>query len=140
MIAGAPLIGSYVAEAAEDMHRDTPIGFGGINRFHFLWLWFAAYWYAVGLITPMARFYALQDESTITSIILLLINGIPAVAIAIPGYYGITFLTGHHGGTMHPAGRNLIGILVLIFGFPVGLAIQEGWYWIVQNIFQAIFG
>jgi len=34
----------------------------------------------------------------------------------------------------------LIGILVLIFGFPVGLAIQEGWYWIVQNIFQAIFG
>jgi hypothetical protein len=140
MIVGAPLIGSYVAEAAEDMHRDTPNGFGGINRFHFLWLWFAAYWYAVGLITPIARFYALQDENSIIAIILLLINGIPAIAVAVPGYYGITFLAGHHGGTMHPAGRNLVGILVLIFGFPVGLAIQEGWYWIVQMIFQAIFG
>jgi hypothetical protein len=64
---------------------------------------------------------------------------IPAVAIAVPGYYGITFLAGHHGDTMHPAGRNLVGALVLIFGFFVGLVVQSGWYWIVQRIYEAIF-
>ena len=68
MIVGAPLIGSYVAEAAEDMHRDTQMASAEINRFHFLWLWFAAYWYAVGLITPIARFYALQNENSIIAI------------------------------------------------------------------------
>jgi hypothetical protein len=51
-----------------------------------------------------------------------------------------TFLAGHHGETMHPAGRNLVGILVLIFGFLVGVVIQEGWYWIAQKISEAIFG
>ena len=140
MIFAAPFTGSFVAEAAEQMHRDAPSGFGGINRFHFLWLWFAAYCYAVGLITPIARFYAYQDTNAISSMILLLINFIPAIAIGVPAYYGITFLAGHHGETMHPAGRNLVGILVLIFGFLVGIVIQEGWYWIVQTIYEAIFG
>jgi hypothetical protein len=140
MILAAPIIGAFVTEAAEDMHRDTPDGFGGINRLHFFWLWFVAFCYAIGLITPMARIYALQNENIIATVIALLINGIPAVAIAVPGYYGITFLAGHHGGTMHPAGRNLVGALVLIFGFFVGLVIQSGWYWIMQKIYEAIFG
>lgn len=140
MIFAAPFIGSFVAEAAEQMHRDTPKGFGGINRLHFLWLWLVAYWYALGLITPIARYYALQGENIIFSVIVILINAIPTAAIAVPGYYGITFLAGHHGETMHPAGRNLVGILVLIFGFLVGVLIQEGWYWIAQKISEAIFG
>jgi hypothetical protein len=134
MVIAAPIIGSYVCEAAEQMHHDTPSGFGGINRFHFLWLWFAAYCYALGLITPVARYYAHQDENTLASIILLLINGIPAAAIAIPGYYGIALLAGHHGYTMHAAGRNLIGVLVLIFGFLVGIAAEESWYWLMTKI------
>ncbi len=140
MIFAAPLIGSFVAEAAEDMHRDTPDGFGAINRLHFLWLWFATYWYALGLITPMARLYALHDENIIATATAILINGIPAAAIAVPGYYGVAFLAGHQGDTMHPAGRNLVGVLVLIFGFLVGLVIQSGWYWIVQKIYEAISG
>jgi hypothetical protein len=139
-IIGAPFIGFFVAEAAEQMHRDAPDGFGGINRLHFLWLWFAAYCYALGLVTPIARYYAFQDDNTITTFILLLINGIPAAAIAVPGYYGLTFLAGYHGNTMHPAGRNLVGVLVLIFGFLVGIVIQQTWYWIVQTIYEAIFG
>lgn len=140
MIFGAPVIGSFIVDAAEDMHRDTPYGFGGINRLHFLWLWLASHWYALGLITPMARLYALQDENLIAIFVALLINGIPAAAIAVPGYYGIAFLAGHHGETMHPAGRNLVGVLVLIFGFLVGLVVQIGWYWIVEKISEAIFG
>jgi hypothetical protein len=140
MVFAAPFIGLFVMEAAEQMHRDTPIGFGGINRFHFLWLWLASYCYALGLITPIARYYAFQSENTIAGFIMLLVNGIPAAAIAIPGYYGIAFLAGHHGDTMHPAGRNLVGVLVLIFGFIVGLIIEESWYWLVQKVGEAIFG
>jgi len=140
MIVGSPLVGSFVAEAAEQMHRDTPAGFGGVNRFHFLWLWLAAYCYALGLITPVARYYAFQSENSIAMFILLLINGIPAAAIAVPAYYGMAFLAGHYGDTMYSAGRNLVGVLILIFGFLVGAGIQEGWYWVMQKITEAIFG
>lgn len=140
MVVAAPLIGSFIAEAAEQMHRDSPRGFGGINRFHFIWLWFAAYWYALGLITPVTRYYANQDANTIATFILLVINGIPAAALAISAYYGIAFLAGHHGDTMHPAGRNLVGILVLVFGFLVGAVIAESWYWLMQKIYEATFG
>ncbi len=140
-ILAAPIIGAYVAEAAEDMHRETPTGVVGINRLHFIWLWLAAYWYALGLITPVARAYAAgMSGNLIDTVVTLLVNGIPAVAIAVPGYYGITFLAGHHGDTMHPAGRNLVGVLVLIFGFFVGVFIQYGWYWSTQKIYEAIFG
>jgi hypothetical protein len=139
MIFAAPLIGSFVAEAAKDMHRGTRDGFGGINRFHFLWLWLAAFWYAHGLITPVAHIM-LRYDNMVASIIALLINFIPAAAIAVPGYYGMTILAGHHGDTMHPAGRNLIGVLVLIFGFVIGLVVQFGWYWMFQKIYDAIFG
>jgi hypothetical protein len=96
--------------------------------------------YALGLITPMARIYALANDNVVGTIIALLINGIPAAVIVVPGYYGIAFLAGHHGGTMHPAGRNLVGALVLIFGFLVGGVIQEGWYWAIQKLYEAIFG
>jgi hypothetical protein len=88
----------------------------------------------------MARIYALQNENIVAIAIALLINGIPAAAIAVPGYYGVTFLAGHHGDTMHPAGRNLVGVIVLIFGFLVGGAIQYGWYWAIQEISETIFG
>jgi len=140
MIVAAPVIGSFVAEAAEDMHRDAPSGFGGVNRLHLLWLWLAAYCYAIGLIGPMARLYVLHDVDVFSTFTALFVNAIPAVVMAIPGYYGIAFLAGHHGDTMHPAGRNFVGALVLIFGFFVGLLIQEAWYWIIQRIWGAISG
>jgi hypothetical protein len=139
MIFAAPLVGSFVAEAAADMHRDSPIGFGYINRFHFFWLWIAAFWYATGLITPVARIM-IRDDNMVASIIALLINFIPATAIAVPGYYGMTFFAGHHGGTMHPAGRNLVGLLVLVFGFVLGLLVQVGWYWMSQKMYETMFG
>jgi hypothetical protein len=55
------------------------------------------------------------------------------------GYYGLAFLAGHHGNTMHPAGRNMVGVLVLIAGFLIGAAIQSGWYWIFRKIYEAFF-
>lgn len=141
MVIAPPAIGAYVAEAAEDMHRETPKGFGGINRLHFLWFWFAAFWYALGLITPMARIYMVgQDHGVIILFLVVLINGIPAVAVAVPGFYGLALLAGHHGSTMHPAGRNMVGALVMVFGFIVGFGVQYAWYWVFQTIFEGIFG
>jgi hypothetical protein len=134
----APLVGAYVSESATDMHRSAQ-GVGGIARWHFLWLWLAAYWYGVELITPVGRIYAVSDAGFIAIAITLLINAVPALALAIPGYYGLAFLAGHHGENMHPAGRSLVGVLVLVSGFAVGAVIQFGWYWVFEKIRSAIF-
>jgi hypothetical protein len=139
-VVAAPLVGVFVAEPAEEMHRDSPRGVGGVNRLHFIWLWIIVYFYALGLITPVARIYGMGEPNIVKTIITLLINGIPAATLAIPGYYGMAFLAGHHGDTMHPAGRNMVGALVLIFGFVVGAAVQFGWYWMFEKIIGAIFG
>ena len=48
LVIGCPLIGFYAAEAAREINDSQPAGFAGINRLHFLWLWLAAYLYALG--------------------------------------------------------------------------------------------
>jgi hypothetical protein len=136
----APMIGNFVAESATDLHRSEPRGVGGINKLHFSWLWFVTYFYALGLITPVGRLYALGNADFVMLAIAFVINGIPAAALAIPGYYGLAMLAGHHGNTMHPAGRNTVGVLVLVSGYLIGAGIQFGWYWIFQRIHDAIFG
>lgn len=140
MIVAAPIIGLFITESAEELHRTSPRGVGGVNRLHFIWLWFVAYFYALGLITPVARIYAMGEPNILKTIVTLIINGIPAAALAIPGYYGMAFLAGLHGDTMHPAGRNMVGALVLVFGFLVGAAIQFGWYWMFEKLIGTIFG
>jgi len=136
----APFVGLFTAETAEELHRDTPRGVGGINRLHFVWLWLILYFYALGLIAPVARIYGMDDPNYINMIVSLIINGIPAAALAIPAYYGMAFLAGYHGDTMHPAGRNMVGVLVLVFGFLIGAAIQLGWYWTFDKIIGTFFG
>jgi hypothetical protein len=141
MVFAAPIVGGYVAEAAEDLHQEAPAGFGGVARGHFIWLWVPTFWYARGLITPMARIYALgPDAGPIAAILTLLVNGIPAAAIAIPGYFGLALLGGQLGSHLSAAVRNILGTVVLILGFAVGLALQLGWYWLAQTIYKALFG
>jgi hypothetical protein len=135
MIIAAPAIGIYLLEAAEDMHHELPHGFGGINRLNFIWLWIPLYCYALGFISPITKFYSVQDQGIIATAIAFILNFIPVSALAIPAYYGLALLSGQHGNTMHPAGRNLVGALVLIFGFVVGAVIYMSWYFIVQKFF-----
>jgi hypothetical protein len=118
-------------------------GSAAINRLHFVWLWFAAYPYAMGLITPMARIYMLGPESGMAMFLtffVLLVNAIPAAAIGFPGYFGLALLAGHLGGHFHPAARNLFGVVVLVVGWVAGMVVQLGWYWMFQKIYEAIFG
>lgn len=137
LVIGCPLIGFHVAEAAHEINDSQPIGFAGINRLHFLWLWLAAYWYALGLITPIARHYML--EATIPGVITILgdmiVNGIPAIALLIPAYFGVALLAGHRGATLHPIIRNLLGTVVLIGGFVIGAAFEVGW----ESLFRWLF-
>jgi hypothetical protein len=140
MIVVAPFVGVFVVEAAREQNRQEPRGFAGINRFHLLWLWIAAFWYGLGLITPVSRLYGMSEHNIFAMVITLLINLIPAAAVAIPGYYGLALLAGRYGDSMHPAGRNLVGVLVLVFGFAVGGVIQTAWYYGMHKAWTAVFG
>jgi hypothetical protein len=139
MIVAAPLIAVLVAESAQQVNRHEPRGFGGINRLHLLWLWIAAFWYALGLITPMSRLYT-SEPNAISMFVTLFVNLIPAASIAIPGYYGLALLSGTYGQRMHPVGRNLSGVLVLILGLAVGGVIQFTWYYGLQSAWTSLFG
>lgn len=67
----------------------------------------------------MARLYALGPEPSgpIATFFIFLINAIPAIAVAVPGYFGIALLAGQLGARLHPVARNLLGIAVLVLGF-----------------------
>jgi hypothetical protein len=137
---GAPIVALTTAEHVEKMHHDEP-GLAGINRWHLFWLWIPAYFYALAIITPLARFYSAQFEGSIVfTIVAILVNFVPAFAVGLPLYYGLEILRGTHGGTMPPPARNLVGALVLIGGLIVGLAVQFGWYWMFDKLGHAISG
>jgi len=139
MIFAAPFIAISIVEVAASVHDETPAGFGGINRLHFLWLWVPAYWYALGLITPISRVYG-NDGGVISAVMIAIVNLVPLFAVAIPGYYGLALLSGHSGAKHHFVVRNLAGVFVLIFGFVVGAIVQIGWYKMFAALHSALFG
>jgi hypothetical protein len=140
LVFAAPVIAFTTAEHIEDMHSQEP-GLAGINRWHFLWLWIPAYFYALAMIAPLARFYSVQMEGGIFALALvILVHAVPTFVVGVPLYYGLLILRGDHGDTMPPAARNFVGALVLIGGLIVGLAVQMGWYWMFSKIGQAISG
>jgi hypothetical protein len=86
MIFVPPIVGVSVAGTAQELNQEQPDGFGGINRWHFVWLWLPAFWYARGLIMPFWHFYTAQlDFSIIKTVLAALVHGLPAAAIAVPG-------------------------------------------------------
>jgi len=136
----APIAALATAEHIGKAHDDEP-GIVGINRWHFLWLWILTYFYALSIITPLARFYNIQLNGGIIAVtIVTIVNFVPAFAVGLPLYYGLEILRGTHGGTMPPPARNLVGALVLIGGLIVGLAVQFGWYWMFDKLGHAISG
>ncbi len=140
MIVAAPIIALLTAEHIETAHKEAP-GLGGINRWHVTWLWLVTYFYGLAMIMPIARFYNVQMAgNVIATILVFIVNFIPAAVVGIPLYYGLGILRGDHGDTMPPAARNFIGALVLIGGLVVGLAVQFGWYRVFGKIREAIFG
>jgi hypothetical protein len=141
MVIACPCIAYFAADAAGELNDSQTSGFAGVNRLHFLWLWVAAFWYALGLVSPVFHFYVLQygyfegynpfAELTII-ITLIMVDVVPVSALLVPAYYGLALLSGRRGTSLHPLARNLLGIVVLVIGFVIGACIQIGW----QTLFQ----
>jgi hypothetical protein len=122
IVIAAPVIATYVSEIAKQLNVRHPIGFVGINRLHLIWLWFAAFCYALGLIDPVSRL--LTRPRGAFDLLTGILTGIPTTAIPVilllvPGYYGLALLSGHKGSNLHWATRNLLGVIVLVAGFLI---------------------
>ena|ERR1700732_3358739 len=57
IIFSAPFVGVAMSAPAAELNGPNPVGFGGINRLHFLWLWLAAGMYATGIISPLLNLW-----------------------------------------------------------------------------------
>jgi hypothetical protein len=138
----APIIGMLASEQSRTLNARNAFGFCAINRFHFLWLWLAVYFYASDLVGPIARIVT-RPETIISSLLILALVGILAAVLIIPGFYGLALLSGHKGDKLHPAIRNLLGVIVLVAGFLIGDAIQTGlleWIGGLFTYLQSHFG
>jgi hypothetical protein len=134
----APLIGMGVSEWAVQMHRKEPIGFGGINRWHFVWLWFAAGSYATAMLGPLlALWWGLQSVSIGVSFLYTLKFGVPVFALLAPVAIGLFILAeaGKSGSRKSAVILNLAGVIVLVVGFVIGVAIQYYWAKLMHMIF-----
>jgi hypothetical protein len=130
VIVAAPLIGAGVSVAALIVHNEKPVGFGGINRWHFLWLWIAAFFYTGGLTGPVLHFLfgeGAWSSSRITNILHTIVFGFPVLAVCIPLIWGLSLLSGHSGQRMSFGLRNIMGTVVLVVGFVIGVGVLVIW-------------
>jgi hypothetical protein len=131
MIILAPFIGAQVSKIAQDINSRKLAGLVGINRLHFLWLWFAAHFYGAGLAVPIGRYLTRSEGFGVIDLLTGALVGLPAVAIPliaflVPGYYGLALLSGQKRTDLRAATRNLLGVLVLFGGLLVGGAFLIG--------------
>jgi len=127
MIFAAPVISIFVVEIVKEIRQENGVGFGGINRLHFLWLWIPTYWYALGLITPIAKIQG-HSGGILSYFVIGIVHLVPLISVAIPCYYGLAFLSGNVGARLSRFVRSLAGFFILVLGFAVGGLIQVGWY------------
>jgi hypothetical protein len=137
IVIAAPLVGLLMSEQAEILNKEEPVGFAGINRWHFLWLGIAAHWYAIGLILPTA-IWLRPPYDTISHLIKIILLAVPIAALIIPACYGLAFLSAHEGTKLSPSTRNVLGAALIILGFLVGYAIQVGWAALVKTLLSLI--
>jgi hypothetical protein len=117
----APFVGLYMSGWARLLNEEMSVGFAGINRLHFLWLWLAVHWYAIALISAFAEL-----KPSASQLIVGLLTGVSSPAVfMISGYYGLALLSGSVGGRLSSIRRNVLGILLLSVGFLAGVAFQE---------------
>jgi hypothetical protein len=131
MIILAPFIGAQVSKIAQHINSRKLAGLVGINRLHFLWLWFAAHFYGAGLAVPIGRYLTRSEGFGVIDLLTGALVGLPAAAIPliaflVPGYYGLALLSGQKRTDLRAATRNLLGVLVLFGGLLVGGAFLIG--------------
>lgn len=142
MVFAAPTIALYLRDTIEETHRKEAVGIAGIRRRHLFWMWILAYWYGLALITPLSYLYTAftPDKGFLTSALIVIVHIIPALASGIPAAVGMMLLSGRALPAWRPWAREFLGILVLVLGLVVGLAIQYGWHQLMMSIWSAITG
>ncbi len=127
LVIAAPIVAVFASAPAQILNEQKPTGFSGINRLHFLWLFIAVHWYTIGLISPLALYLR---EDTIFRIGVV----VPALTLLVPGCWGLALLSGYRGNKLHSAVRNLLGVIVLVLGFLIGVTIQFGLATLLQKL------
>lgn len=124
VVLAAPIMGVIASEQSRILNVQNPVGFGGINHFHFLWLWVALYCYSSDLVGPIVKILT-RPDSIVASLVIFVVAGTFAGVLIIPGYYGLALLAGYKGNQLHPATRNFLGVSVIVLGFLIGDLIQD---------------
>jgi len=121
---GAPIMGYRLGERAGKFSCRQALGFGGIPRLHFLWLWFPAEWYAAAMIGPLLNFCSDADGTFLFEHLYLApISVLPLFAFAAPLLLGLGLISGQiveastRSSEMQFALRQIVGVLVLMIGW-----------------------
>ena len=138
VIVGAPFIGSAVSGPALKLNGPTTVGFAGINRLHFIWLWFAAGSYASGVLVPLIYLcrYAFEDsyeENRISLLLHTIVFGLPVAAYGLPLFWGLVALSGECRWSR--AVNNIVGPAILAVGWPIAASIQFYWVKLISSVF-----
>jgi hypothetical protein len=138
-IIGAPYCGYFVGEAAAQQFDENSVGFSGINRLHFLWLWIPVAAYAGGIISPLIHLWvdglsSGVDGNLIRDIVLV----VPVLAYAVPASMGLSVLAGH---VLHRRVIcNLVGPPILIVGWFLATGVVFVWIYLLTKVFNLFSG
>jgi hypothetical protein len=135
---GGPFLGAAVSVAALKLNTPKTTGFAGINRLHFLWLWFAASLYAMAIVTPLLKwllstFVDSVTESRSNAIVDALIYGVPVFGFFYPACLGLLLLAGKIGSSRTL--KNVVGPVILTIGWIIATCIQIYWGKLLQWVF-----
>jgi hypothetical protein len=138
VIVGAPFIGFAVSGSALELNGPATVGFAGINRLHFIWLWFAAGSYASGVLVPLMYLcrYAFVDsyeENRISLLLHTIVFGLPVAAYGLPLIWGLVALAGEFRWSR--AVNNVVGPAILVVGWPIAASIQFFWVKVISSVF-----
>jgi hypothetical protein len=138
LIVGAPFIGCAVSGAALELNRPTTVGFAGINRLHFTWLWFATSFYASAALVPLmylGRYLFLDsyEENRFLSLLHAVVYGLPVAAYGLPLFWGLLALAGEFGWSR--AVNNIAGPAIIAIGWPIAVSIQYFWVKLISSVF-----
>ena len=136
VIVGAPLAGLVVGNSVAAEISEPNSAFQRTSRYHLLWLWLPAYWYAAILIPPLTKFFTRTDDSIITTIVI----GVPVYAAAIPLFMGLALLSGETGGKTPKWLLSLYGAGCLVAGAIAAAILQYFWTKLVLYLVRTFWG
>lgn len=119
----------------EEFEENTVLG---VKPYHWIWVIFPTYWYALGIVYVAVKFIAFQfatwgDTSIITSIMSLLAL-LPILAWCYPLLLVHRVLTGEILSEQNSFIRGIANFGILILGMAIATGLQVGSYWLLAKM------